>query len=427
MKHLVSALSVICVFVSVFVASSQSGVAQLKSDYAVVKSFESKYNDIKESIKQATTVQECAAVNANIDDLEKEFGADTVLLNNALFPDKYDNWISELRVELRLSQDKLGIIESQVSRITELEEQVRTLSGKIDSIANENNNLIASLNVMSSALAKDTKTLDSLKNIVARLRQGLRDRDAAILAMTDSLFVQYGTNVAGLPEQQKKMLVEKMQRYNVVANIKESAEQNIQFLESTELGSKDILSIVKDQHHFDSYWKGLGPKLSSLYVGRKEKDKEVSSIDSVISEWGIKADSTLWASLNNEFASKQITVEPFHNANEFVSNLSDYFDQQGGDSKASDAKKADRLNHFLNDVWNPGLGSQELPALVDDGIISKDQQTQLQTKLASWEASVKPSYTLLYAAIVIVVVLVIVAVLYGRRKKPQEPQPNPVA
>ncbi|MGO9482276.1 MAG: hypothetical protein ACLP05_10935 [Candidatus Kryptoniota bacterium] len=424
MKHL---MSVFCVLALALAVTPQIGKAQENSDFGTVKSFESKYNVIKELIKQATTVQECASLGADIDDLEKEFVADTVLLNNALYPDKYDKWLSDLRVELRLSQDKLGIIESDVTRIVELEEQVRDLSGRVDSIANENNKLIASLNVMSTALAKNTKTIDSLKNIVARLRQGLRARDAAILAMTDSLFVQYNANVAGLPEQQKKMLVGRVEHYNVVTNIKGAAQQNIQFLESTQLGSKDILSMVKDQRRFDSYWKGLGPKLSVLYLGAKERTNEVASVDTVISEWGSKVDSALWASLNNELTDKQISVEPFHNADEFVSSLSDYFDQQGGDLKASNAEKNDRLNHFLNEVWNPSIGSQVLPALVDNGLISKDQQTQLQTKLESWEKSAKPSYTLLIAVTIIVVVLVVILVLYLRRKKPEEPEPNPKA
>ncbi len=249
----------------------------------------------------------------------------------------------------------------------------------------------------------------------------------AILAMTDSLFVQYNANVAGLPEQQKKMLVGRVEHYNVVTNIKGAAQQNIQFLESTQLGSKDILSMVKDQRRFDSYWKGLGPKLSVLYLGAKERTNEVASVDTVISEWGSKVDSALWASLNNELTDKQISVEPFHNADEFVSSLSDYFDQQGGDLKASNAEKNDRLNHFLNEVWNPSIGSQVLPALVHNGLISKDQQTQLQTKLESWEKSAKPSYTLLIAVTIIVVVLVVILVLYLRRKKPEEPEPNPKA
>jgi hypothetical protein len=158
--------------------------AQVRLDYSIVKSFESKYNNIKESIRQAATLQECAAAHADIDELEKDFAADTVLLDDALYPDKYDKWISELRFELHISQDRMGIIETQGSRVADLAERVRILSGRIDSIADADMRLISSikvmsstlnvmsstLNVMSSALTKDTAKLDSLTNIVGRLQ-----------------------------------------------------------------------------------------------------------------------------------------------------------------------------------------------------------------------------------------------------------------
>lgn len=178
MRYLASALSVICGVTFAFVSMSK---AQVKLDYSIVKSFESKYDHIEESIKKATTIQECAAVSADIDTLEEEFAADTVLLNDALYPDKHDKWIGELRFELHLSQDKMGIVETQGSHIADLAEELRMLSGRIDSIAYDDKRLISSinvlsstLNVMSSVLTKDTAKLDSLTNIVGKLQaQGL--------------------------------------------------------------------------------------------------------------------------------------------------------------------------------------------------------------------------------------------------------------
>ncbi|HUI31638.1 MAG TPA: hypothetical protein VLX91_15625 [Candidatus Acidoferrales bacterium] len=167
MRYLASALSVICGVTFAFVSM---GTAQVKLDYSIVESFESKCNDISESIKKAATVQECGAVSADIDRLEKDFAPDTVLLNDALYPDKYDKWISELRFELHLSQDKMGIIETQGSHIGDLAEQVRILSGRVDSIAIDDKRLMSSINVMSAALAKVTSTLDSLTNTVGRLQ-----------------------------------------------------------------------------------------------------------------------------------------------------------------------------------------------------------------------------------------------------------------
>ena len=403
-------------------------VAQEQSDYAIVKSYQAKYKAIKDAIKMVKTVQDCAEMSANIDELEKEFSADTALLNKALYPDKYDDQITEARVQLRLSQDKLGIIESSVARIAELEEQVRSLSGIVDSLSAENNKLITSLDVLSKTVEKNAKTIDSLNNLVAALRRSIRARDEAIFAMTDSLFMQYNENIQGLPDQEKKMLVGKVERHNVVSNVMQAAQQNLKFLQSTQLSGKDLAGMVKEQRQFSSYWKGLGPKLANVYVSSKDRSKQVAAIDTVISEWGQRADSTLWANLSGEFSSKQIPLEPFHSADEFVASLGNYFDEQTSDSKSTSAERSDRLKHFLNDVWEPSINSQWIPALVDEGIITRDQQNQLQTKLAAWEAATKPSHTVLYAAIfVVILIVIVVAIVAMRRKKPELGQPKPQA
>jgi TolA-binding protein len=412
--------------IGILMLFSYAAMAQERSDYAIVNSFKAKYQAIREAIKQAKTVQECAEVRANIDELEKEFAADTTLLNKSIYDFNYDHDIAEVRFDLHQNQDKLGIIESSVARIADLEEQVRTLSGKVDSLSAENNKLMTSLDVLSKAVEKNAKTIDSLNNLVAALRRSIRARDEAIFAMTDSLFMQYNENLQGLPDQEKKMLVGKVERHNVVSNVMEAAEQNLKFLESTQLSGKDLAGMVKEQRQFSSYWKGLGPKLASVYVNAKDRTKQVAAIDTVIAEWGRKADSSLWAGLNGEFSSKQIPVQPFHSGDEFVANLSSYFDSEINDSKSSSLEKESRLKHFLNDVWDPSINSQWIPTLVDGGIITRDQQNQLQTKLAMWEAATQPSHTVLYAAIIVVIVLVIVvAVVMMRRKKPQAGEPNP--
>lgn len=181
MRYLASALSVVFGVTFAFVSMS---TAQVKLDYSIVKSFESKYDATKESIEQAATLQECTAARADIDTLEKDFAADTVLLNDGLYPDNYDNRIGQLRFELHLSQDRMGIIETQGSHVADLAGQVRLLSGRIDSIANDDIRLMSSIkvvsstisvvtstiNAISSALTKNTAKLDSLADIIGRLQ-----------------------------------------------------------------------------------------------------------------------------------------------------------------------------------------------------------------------------------------------------------------
>ncbi len=411
--------SIVVVFLLGFVATA---AAQPRSDYEIVKSFQAKYKAIKEAIKEAKTVQDCAEISANISELEKEFAADTVLLNKSLYPDKYDDMIANINGDLSYAQNNLGLIETQVARITDLEVQVRTLSGKVDSLTSENDKLMASLDVMSKAVEKNKQVIDSLSKIISRLRRGLRARDAAIFAMADSMFMQYNKNVEGLPEQQKSTLIRKVESRNVVGNILQAAQQNTKFLESTQLTGKDLVQMLREQHKFSSYWKGLGPKLANLYVNKRERVKDVAAVDTAIARWGRKADSTLWSGLNAEFTSNKIDIQPFSNGNEFVTYLGAYLDSQGGDPKASTSEKAAKLKNFMDNVWNPSVGTQWLPMLVDEWIITKDQQTQLQTKLAAWQGAAQPSNWLTYTIIIIILVVLVIFVVSRRKKSPLQGQ-----
>ena len=305
MKRLVNFYSIAArSFVAIFLLGlACTAAAQPKSDYEIVKSFQAKYKAIREAIREAKTVQDCAEVSADIAELEQQYAADTTLLNKSLYPNDYDTEIGNAQVDLSLAQSRLGLIESQVAQIAGLETQVRMLSGKVDSLTRENDRLMASLDVMSKALVTNTKTIDSLKKIIGRLREGLRARDAAIFAMVDSMFLQYGKNVQGLPDQEKRMLLGKMERHDIVTEIHQAAEQNLKFLETTQLTGKDLIQMLKEQHRFSSYWKGLGPKLAGLYVNRRERVREVAAIDTVVAQWGRKADSSLWAGLYKEFTS----------------------------------------------------------------------------------------------------------------------------
>ncbi len=401
-----------------------SAAAQPKSDFEIVKSFQAKYKAIKEAIREAKTVQECAEISANIADLEKEYAADTTLLNSALYPNKYDDEISNVQVDLQMTQSRLGIIESQVNRISELEFQVRTLSGRVDSLTNANSKLMASLDVMANALVKNKSVIDSLNRIISRLRHGLRERDAAIFALVDSMFTQYGTNIQTLPENQKGMLIGKMQRHNVVGAIRQAAEQNLKFLETTELTGNDLVQMLKEQHKFSSYWKGLGPRLATLYVNSRDRKRDVANIDTVIALWGRKADSTLWAGLYKEFTDNKIPVDTFSNASEFVTSLSNYFDTQGGNLKAPGTERVSRLRYFLNHVWDPSINSQWLPMLVNEGILTQAQDNQLQNKLIAWKEASKPSYTLFYIVIILVLVAILVFFLRRRKSMPHSQFPS---
>ncbi len=399
--------------------------AQEQSDYLIVKSFQEKAASLKTRIDRAASVQDCIQDSARIAEMERVFAPDTNLLNNALYPENYNQTLASLHSRLSIAWHRVESIESEASQISGLQGQLDQLSSRIDSLADQNNKLMASLDIMSKAIVKNTRTMDSLRHLVFVLQRGLRERDAAIFALTDSLFVTYGNNVASMPEQQRKMLVGRLERHGIIENILGAAKQNLALVESTQLTSRDLVQMVKQQQEFSERWDAFGPRLSTLYLSQREREREIKEVHSVISEWGQKADSALWASVNSEFTTQEVDVQPFASADQFISSLSNYFDTEGGDSTASSADKAARLHHFLNNVWNPSMGSKWMPLLVSYGIISRDQQTQLETKLAAWQNAAKPSYTLLYIIVAIAIVLLVVIIFTRRRKKSRPAEPSP--
>ncbi len=430
MKHNIEILNLTvrgCIAVLLF-GFLATAAGQQPSDYQVVKSFQSKYNAIREAIREAKTSKDCDQISTRLLNLEEEFAADTTLLNKALYPRNYDAEVASARNDLRLTRERLGLIESQGSKIAGIEQQVAALAEKVDSIARENTRLMASLDVMAGALKNNKRVVDSLNKIISRLTVGLRSRDAAIFALVDSMFAQYSSNLGGLPEGQKRTLVARVERCNVVAAIREAAEQNLRFLRTTPLPPKDLIQMLKDQQKFSSYWKGIGPRLAALYLNRRDRERRIDEVNTLVAKWGNVADSSLWANLYGVFTDNKVAVRPFSNADEFVASLSEFFDTQGGDSSAPSSEKTSRLHHFLNAVWNPSVGTQWLPLMAAEGIITSDQRTQLQSKLDAWEASARPTHVVIYAIVIVVLALLVLFLFFWRKQRRagilQEPSQN---
>ncbi len=302
-------------------------IAQQKSDYATVQRFKSLTQSISKNIDQARSVQECAEVNGSIDAMVKEFTDDKTLLDKAIYPDGFDKTIDQLRGKLLVRQKDLGFIESQVIRITELETKVRELSDQVMKLNSQNEKLLADIQLLSQNVKKltgdlftATTPLDSLHNMVVKLRQGLQERDALIFALTDSLFLQYDKNIGDMKDVEKQGLMGKIVQHSIIANIKRSIMDNVTFLEVTQLRGSDLVTLVRQQKRFQSQWTGLAPRLASLYLSGKAKKNEVIMIDSMLAVWGDKVDEAMWRSLNALFRERGFLVKEFKNGEEFGTN-----------------------------------------------------------------------------------------------------------
>jgi hypothetical protein len=398
------------------------------SDYALVQRFQNSTKSIAKNIEQAKSVQECVDASASIDAVEKEFDSDKDLINRANYPDGYDKTIEQLRGKLLIHQRDLGIIESQITRITELEAKIHDLSDQLQKLTLQNESLMAqvqqlSMNVkkLSGDLFSSGTPMDSLRSLVVKLRQGLGERDALIFALSDSLFLQYDKNVSDMKDVERQGLASKIDRHDIIGNVKRSIIDNIKFLESTQLKGSDLVTLVREQKRFQSQWIGLSPKLAALYLGGKSKIIDVAAVDSMLTTWGDKLDGAMWRSLHMLFKEKGFVVKEFKTNDEFLTSFLSFMeDQIQNVNKESEDTRYKLFANFNESLWQTDLNATWLPALLELQKISDAQKKDIESKYEKWHSSVMPGNSwLTYILIVLGVLLIAIISVWVFRKGPK--------
>jgi hypothetical protein len=409
--------------VLLLIIAAVSLTARQKSDRVIVDKFEKTVKVLYQAADSAKTVQDCADINASIDELEKEFLPHKPLLDRALYPDDYTKTITNLKGRLLVRQKDLGVIETQITRIVELENQVRELSGRISNLTQENERLMGTVKTLSTSytVSKETNKVlfDSLNIVITKLRQNLKERDNLIFALLDSLFMQYDKSVASMNDVEKQGISGKLERRNVLTNIKKSIADNLQFLESTNLTPNDYAEIARQHQRFASQWKGLGPKLASIYLSGKQKKNEVALIDSMLSTWSAKVDLSTWKTLTSLMNKGGIQLKPFSNGNEFTANFLEFVDAEIKNVKQEpEDVRAKRYNTFNDIVWKTDLKPLWLPVLVESGKITADQKTEIENQFKLWQSAITPVSPIIYVLVVILIAIVIWSLSRYMRKKP---------
>jgi hypothetical protein len=403
-----------------------SMTAQQVSDRAIVNQFTKTVNELYLRVDSAMSANDCAEIAASIEEMGREFAAHKGLLDRSLFPDDYSKSITNLRERLLVRQKDLGVIEAQIVRIADLEKRVQEFSGKISDLTEENDSLLTGFRNLRQAhqlnmggATSDRVLADSLRTVIARLRQNLKERDGLIFALLDSLFLQYDKDVASMNDVEKQSVSVRLERRNVLTNIKKSIADNLKFLESTELSPNDYMEIALENQRFTSQWNELGPKLASIYLSGKQKKGETVLIDSMLSTWSLRVDQSTWKALSGLFEKGGVQVKPFANGDELTKSFSEFVDAEIGNAKKepNDVQRM-RFNTFNDQVWKTDIEPAWLPALMESGKISADQKAVIEKSFSSWRKEVTPIDPVDYVLVAVAIVVVLWSLTRRVRKKP---------
>lgn len=381
-----------------------------QSDYEALQNFKKQCNQIEESIKNAASVEECGSINERIVTLKNNYIDYKKIFDKALYPENYESTFEKIEKALEYKNADLRQITTLTSRVGELETQV-------DQLNQQNAKLLEQVEQLKIQVEKGEATIADLKKMVAKLSGSIKERDILVRDLVDSLLVEFGKSSGSNFQKDRKAIITKVNKGNLFYNIKRTIQDNIQFAKVTQMTADDF-SRMKNQHaDLSKVWKQIGPKLSNVYLNKKDKKLEIAQIDSLFVRWNEQISNEIWRSINNQFLVKDIKLIPFSNANQFVNNLIGYIDDEINniDSKTGE----DALNSyktFADSVYHRTIENDWFPILLENNLLTQNEIELIDSKVEEWKTEATPSFAY-WGYIIVALIIIAVAVMIIRSNK----------
>jgi len=388
--------------------------AAAQSDREKTDKFKNSVQKIEETIKNAKDVAECKAIETQIDKLRNEYQADKALLDKSLYPDDFNSSVEKLTTALTLRK-------GDFTQIHELRTEVGTLKDQVTDLNKKNYDLIVEIQNLNRAAGKNKKAIDSLRTLVASLRASLKERDKLVMGMVDSLLTEFTKDPAGLTEAQQQGMISGIKNKNLFFNIQRTINDNIKFMEVTQLTADDISEMKKQQVKFSKIWRQIGPKLAEVYLSKKESALQIEQTNSLFTSWNLLINNQIWGNVDKAFKSKNVKILPYENGTQFSDNIKSYIQDQIKNLPTLGKDQSLKEFQLLSDsVWFSSVKKEWVPVLIDNNLLTEAQKDTIENNLAMWKKQVEPPFSfgwIYFALGGLIVVIVIVFVVTSRKKR----------
>lgn len=395
-----------------------SSVSFAQSDYEKTQNFKTKYKQIEESIKNASTLDECNSLSADIAKLKEEFLPDKPLLDKSLYPDNFET--SFARIEKALE-----IRKGDFTQIVELTSEVGTLKTQVTELSVKNQDLIGQIRQLNLRVEKDAATIASLQKLVAQLKSNIQQRDLLVRDIVDSLLAEFVNAPSSLNEAEKQSIISKVDSRNLFYNIERTISDNIQFMRVTQLTPEDLSEMKNQYRDFNKVWKQIGPRLADVYLDKREKAVEIGNIDGMFNDWNQRINEEMWGQLNKLFREKQIPMLPFSNGDQFTNSAVSFIDDEIKNLGVKSSEESERNFYtFTDSVYFPQIEPVWIPILIENNMMTEANKDTIDARIAVWKEKVAPAsaFNWIYAALIAVIVFLTVAYFLKGRKGSIPPQ-----
>jgi DNA-directed RNA polymerase subunit F len=382
-----------------------------QSDYKVVQDFKKEVQNIEQLIKNADSSEVMEKISADIDKLSSKYESRRKLLDNSLYPENFEKTINRLRNSVTLRG-------GDFSRITELKTTVTTLQVQIDTLKVRNDELSRRFDELES---QNKTQVAQLQKIISELRSSLQKRDQILLGVIKDILPTDYQDLNELSSQEKQEIVSRAEQKNILSNIKKAINDNIRFLDATNLYPADLRDVKAQYQNFSRIWNNAGSKIVDLYAARGQKTAEVEEIKAAFNKWNEKINDAVWASINADFASSNIRLRKFSGEAEFINAVTSYIGDEIMNAEAKGEDKAQQDYKNFDSTWSNKIKPAWMSFLLDNKMISEKAEDSIDVRLASWNDAVYPEkFNWLYVVIGVLVLALIVVLFHKRAPRKTE-------
>lgn len=427
----------------------QVGAASAQtSDYEIIEAFKKSYQSLLGAVKAAQSPAECVTLEGQVGRLEADYQQHRKLLAEGLYPETFDAAIATLREQLKKSTERVSLIEErkqdkavievvskkaetaekkvvEVTRqneefkaaIDKLNLELKDLTGRLQKLTDENTGLLAQVKALQQENRQDKESIAKLQALTEKLNANIRDRDDLIVKMMDSLFNEYSK--AGLTDVQKQNLFVNAQGNDYVGKIVATVDGNIKYAQSALLSPQDLKQARDEHQKLAAKWETIKPQVAKLYPDTQIRTRDITTVDSRITDWKRSIDAAAWKSIQQVFAGQNINVGPFQNGAEFHTRVLAYLDAQ------LKQPTRDAYNTFKRKAWDSPIKDQWLPLIPADDLTAQ-QRADIEERITRWDkeiAAIALRRTLIGVGVAALVALIVVVAMISLKKK----KPTPAA
>jgi len=394
--------------VAILLITANSALIAQQSDYQIQQDFRTEYNALAERVDNAVSSDDLTGIMQDIESLEATYSGSSDLINAAIYPETFEEKISDLRSRFANTEQNVSVIEQLNERIDELNSELQTFRNRLNDFEEKSDSLEQQL-IASKSSEREVSSL------ARQYRENLEERDEFVVNFMGDLLNRFDS----MDEQAISEIAESEQllEENPLDVIQTIISEYINRADQeTGLEPADYLQMRTQHSYFRDVWTSIGENLSEVFTSDRPVQAE-QEVSDMIAAWEASINNKLWNSLSTAFTQNGIDLPSFNSDDSLYDALITYVDEATEVSRQQNSEEDYEQYRTFISFWNNRVKADWGNHIVEGEVLDFSQISAIDLRIDDWsEAAATTSNLMLILFIISIVVILGLIVMLVTRK-----------